>query len=69
MAIFLPDLNPIENFWVIMKSGLREKTVTDGNDELFNVLGILTMESHISTVFLSMRKILLLDIDADGGHN
>ena len=44
----LPDLNPIENFWVIMKSGLREKTVTGGNDELFKVLRIVT---HISIVF------------------
>ena len=40
---------PIENVWALMKSGLREKTVTGGNDELFNVLGIVTMESHIST--------------------
>ena len=33
-----PDLNPIENVWALLKSGLREKTVTCGNDELFKAM-------------------------------
>ena len=60
-----PDLNPIENVWALMKSGLGEKTVTGGNDELFNEIW-----DSIDTVpvILSMRKRLLQVIDADGGH-
>ena len=54
-----PELNPIEHVWAYLKSGLREKTVTGDNDELFNVLDNVSMESLISTVILSIRKIHL----------
>ena len=33
-----PDLNPIENVWAAMKSGLRERPVAGSSDELFALL-------------------------------
>ena len=63
-----PDLlNNIENVWVLLKSGLREKTVTGGNEELFNVL-VLWDSIDTLPLILSMRKRLLQVIDADWGH-
>ena len=61
-----PDLNPIENVWTLLKSGLREKT--GGNEELLNVLVEIWDSKDIVPVILSMRKRLLQVIDADGGH-
>ena len=33
-----PDLNPIENVWAAMKSGLRDRPVAGSSDELFALL-------------------------------
>ena len=63
-----PDLIPIENVWALLKSGLREKIVTGGNDELFNVLVEIWDSIDTVPVILSMRKRLLQVIDTDGGH-
>ena len=54
-----PDLNPIENVWALLKSGLREKTVNGGNDELFNVVVEIWDSIDTLPVILSMRKRLL----------
>ena len=51
-----PDLNPIENVWTLLKSGLREKTVTGGNDELLNVLVQEWDSIDTVPVILSIRK-------------
>ena len=49
-----PDLNPIENVWTLLKSGLREKT--GGNEELLNVLVEIWDSIDTVPVILSIRK-------------
>ena len=64
-----PDLfNPIENVWTLLKSGLRKKSVTGGNDELFNVLVEIWYSIDTIPLILSMRKRLLQVIYAEKGH-
>ena len=59
-----PDLlNPIENVWTFLKSGLRER-----NDELFNVLVEIWYSIDTIPLILSMRKRLLQVIYAEKGH-
>ena len=59
-----PDLlNPIENVWTLLKSGLREKTVTGGNDELFNVLveiwdSIDTLPKTVNSLIFSQVTVI-----------
>ena len=63
-----PDLKPIENVWELLKSGLRNKPVTGGSNELFEVLREILDSIDTFPFFSSMRKRLLLTINADGGH-
>ena len=62
-----PDLNPIENVWALLKSGLRDKPVTGGSSELFDVLREIWDSIDTLPFISSMRKRLLLTISADGG--
>ena len=63
-----PYLNPIENVWALLKSGLREKNVTGGNDEFLMSQQKLYEIQDTLLFILSLRKRLLQVIDAGVGH-
>ena len=63
-----PDLNPIENVWAAMKSGLRDRPVAGSSDELFALLTEMWDSLDALPAISSMRRRLVATIDAEGGH-
>ena len=50
-----PDLNPIENVWAAMKSGLRDRPVAGSSDELFALLTEMWDSLKALSAISSMR--------------
>ena len=63
-----PDLNPIENVWAAMKSGLRDRPVAGSSDELFALLTEMWDSLDAFPAISSMRRRLMANIHVEGGH-
>ena len=63
-----PDLNPIENVWAQLRTGLTRYPTSHSSEDLFALLCTLWDEVDASPAISSMRRRIESTIAVDGGH-